>query len=208
MATAATISARLVLDSKDFKKGLGEAESKASGFSDKMKNIGGQMQNVGKKMTAGLTLPIIGGLTLAVNAASDLEESTNALNTVFGEGADVLLKYGENSATSVGLAQSEFNQLSAVTGSFLQNLGYNADEAAAETINLTERAADMASVFNTDVSQALEAIQSGLKGEFNPLENFGVKMNAAAIEAKALEMGLVPLEKNELKIREAASKVT
>ena len=48
----------------------------------------------------------------------------------------------------------------------------------------------MASIFNTDVSQAFGAIQSAIKGEFNPLEQFGVKMNAAMIEAKALEMGL------------------
>jgi hypothetical protein len=88
------------------------------------------------------------------------------------------------------LAISEFNQLATTTGAFLQNVGFDAAGAAEETIKLTQRAADLASVFNTDVSQALNAIQSGLKGEFNPLEQFGVKLNAATIEAKAFEMGL------------------
>jgi hypothetical protein len=141
-------------------------------------------------MTASLTVPIVAGMGKAVNAASDLEQATGAVNIVFGDSADIIEKFGQTSATAVGLAESEFKQLSAVTGSFLQNLGYDADEAANQTIILTERASDMAAVFDTDVSQALEAIQSGLKGEFNPLEQFGVKMNAAAIEAKALEMGL------------------
>jgi hypothetical protein len=126
----------------------------------------------------------------AVNAASDLEQATGAVNIVFGDSANIIEKFGQTSATAVGLAESEFKQLSAVTGSFLQNLGFDADEAANQTIILTERASDMAAVFNTDVSQALKAIQSGLKGEFNPLEQFGVKINAAAIEAKALSMGL------------------
>ena len=53
----------------------------------------------------------------------------------------------------------------------------------------------MAATFNTDVTTALNAIQSGLKGEFNPLEQFGVKINAASIEAKAMAMGLAETTK-------------
>lgn len=157
---------------------------------EKMDEFGNKMRNVGASMTMALTLPLIGGAAFVVDAASDLTESANAINVVFGESADIMNEFGNNAAKNVGLARSEFNQLGAVTGAFLKNLGYDQAGAAKETINLTERAADMASIFNTDVATALEAIQSGLKGEFNPLERFGVKMNAATIEAKALEMGL------------------
>jgi hypothetical protein len=202
MATAATITAKLKLDSADFNDGVEKAKQKAGSLSGKLDKAGKSMMKAGGIATAGLTVPIVAGLGMATNAASDLEEATNAMNVVFGDASGILEDYSQ----TVGLAQSEFKQLGAVTGSFLQNLGFDADQAAQETIKLTERAADMASVFNTDVDQALEAIQSGLKGEFNPLENFGVKMNAAAIEAKALEMGLVPVIKNETKIREAQLK--
>ena len=156
----------------------------------KMSQFGDKMKSVGAGMTAGITLPLIAGATFAVDAASDLNESANAVNVVFGESADIMHEFGKSAAENVGLAESEFNQLGAVTGSFLKNLGFDQEAAAEETINLTQRAADMASIFNTDVGSALGAIQSGLKGEFNPLEQFGVKMNAAAIEAKAMEMGL------------------
>lgn len=156
----------------------------------KMDQFGSKMKNVGQNMTAAITLPLIGLGAMAVDAASNLAESGNAVNVVFGESADIMHEFGQSAAENVGLAEAEFNQLGAVTGSFLKNLGFDQAAAAKETINLTERAADMASIFNTDVDQALQAIQSGLKGEFNPLEQFGVKMNAAAIEAKALEMGL------------------
>ena len=156
----------------------------------KMDQFGSKMKNVGQNMTAAITLPLIGLGAVAVDAASNLAESGNAVNVVFGESADIMHEFGKSAAENVGLAESEFNQLGAVTGSFLKNLGFDQEAAAKETINLTERAADMASIFNTDVDQALQAIQSGLKGEFNPLEQFGVKLNAAAIEAKALSMGL------------------
>ena len=167
----------------DIDKAGNDALKKMDQFGSKMKNIGGQM-------SAAITLPLIGAAAFSIDAASDLQESGNAVNVVFGESADIMHEFGQSAAENVGLAESEFNQLGAVTGAFLKNLGYDQGTAAEETINLTERAADMASIFNTDVSTALQAIQSGLKGEFNPLEQFGVKLNAAAIEAKALEMGL------------------
>lgn len=167
----------------DIDKAGNSALKKMDAFGQKMKQVGGAM-------TAGITLPLVLGAGLAVNAASDLAESANAVNVVFGESADVMNEFGKSAATNVGLAESEFNQLGAVMGAFLTNVGFDQEAAAEETINLTQRAADMASIFNTDVATALGAIQSGLKGEFNPLEQFGVKMNAATIEAKALEMGL------------------
>jgi len=156
----------------------------------KLKSVGESMTKTGAVMTGALTVPIVAGFGASVMAASDLGESVSAVQTVFGDASDTIYEFGQTSATAVGLSEQQFNALSLVTGSFLQNLGYDAAEAAQETVKLTERASDMAAVFNTDVDQALMAIQSGLKGEFNPLEQFGVKMNAASIEAKALEMGL------------------
>lgn len=194
MATAATISARLVLDSSDYNKGVTNASKKtdelSKTLSNKMSDIGGKMAMVGGVMTATVTTPIVAGFNSAIEASSNLAESTNAVNVVFGDAADTIHGFGETSAEMVGLSESKFNQLSATTGAFLKNVGFDLQGAADETINLTTRASDMASIFNTDVDQALAAIQSGLKGEFNPLEQFGVKINAAAIEAKALSMGL------------------
>ena len=193
MATAATIAARLTLDTKSYDSALKNAAKKTS---ETALNIGAAMTRAGAAMTAGLTLPIVGAGIAATKMAVDLQESQNAVNVVFGESAEIISQYGDTVAQTAGLSQAEFNQLSAVTGAFLKNVGFDAAEAANETIKLTERASDMASIFNTDVSQALNAIQSGLKGEFNPLEQFGVKLNAAAIEARALAMGLADADGN------------
>ena len=156
----------------------------------KMDQFGSKMKNVGQNMTAAITLPLVGLGAFAIDQASTLEESMNAVNVVFGEAADVIHKFGKVSASEVALSESAFNKLGTVTGALLTNLGWNQAQAADETINLTKRAVDLSSVFDTDVATALQAVQSGLKGEFNPLEQFGVKMNAAMIEARALEMGL------------------
>ena len=133
---------------------------------------------------------ILGPLALAVGEASDLGESINAVSKIFGEGAADILAYGESAASAVGLSQASFNELAVPLGALLSNVGLSADETAAQTIALTMRAADLASVFNTDVSTALEAINSGLKGEADPLEQFGIGLSAASLQAFALSQGI------------------
>lgn len=203
--TLMTLLVRLGIDSAELDAGLDKAEksstSKASSIAKSFSNIGGMIVG-GVAAAAGAAA---GLLISSIGPASDLGESMNAVNKVFGEGSYQILEYGKTAAYTVGLSNKEFNSLATVTGAFLQNVGFNANTAGTETIKLTKRAADMASVFNTDVSQALGAIQSGLKGEFNPLEQFGVKLNAAAIEAKALEMGLADSKKELTDSHKAAA---
>lgn len=127
-------------------------------------------------------------LSSATAAASDLGESLNAVNKIFGEQAEAIHEWGRTSANSYGLSQRAFNQLAVPLGAGLKNAGIDLATVSKLTIQLTERSADMASVFNTDVSQALEAIQAGLRGESDPLEQFGVGLNEAAVTAEALAM--------------------
>jgi len=94
MTTAATIAAKLTLDTSDYDKGLSSASSKADGFassfSSKMQNVGKSISTVGLGMTAGLTLPIVGAGVAMITAASDFEESMNAIDVVFGNSSQVL----------------------------------------------------------------------------------------------------------------------
>jgi hypothetical protein len=171
------------------------------GLTDKTKGpLGGltrNLQNIGKVAmgaalggVAALGVGVVAVAKKAIPAASDLEEAVNAVNVVFEDNAETILKWGKTAAETAGLSQAEFAQMAAQTGAMLQNFGLDAETAADQTINLAQRAADMASIFNTDVDQALTAIQAGLRGEADPLEKFGVSLSAVAVKAKALEMGL------------------
>lgn len=136
------------------------------------------------------TAAVVGFAKDSIRAASDLDESINAVEKTFGSAADRILEFSKVSSFAAGLSSSEFNGLATVTGALLKNVGFSLDDASEQAIKLTVRAADMASVFNTDVSTALEAINSAIKGEMNPIEQFGVKLNDATVRAKAVEMGL------------------
>ena len=176
-------------DSSNLDKELGNAENKTRNWSQ---SIGSTVQKAGAFAMAGIGAAAVGVISIAskaIPAASDLNESLNASSVVFGEAADQIQAFGKTSAEAIGLSEAAFNQLAAQTGAMLQNYGLNADEAASATIDLGQRAADMASIFNTDVSEAMTAINAAMRGEADPIERFGVSMNMASVEAKALAMG-------------------
>lgn len=167
------------------------------GTAGRLRKWGTDLEDSGKRLArgiavtgaaAGTALLLLGGK--AIQAASDLNESVNAVNVVFGEASGKIEKFGKDSAESIGLSTRAFNQMATPLGAMLQNAGLGADKAADSTINLTKRAADMASVFNTDVSEAMTAIQAAMRGEADPIERFGVNMSAAAVQAEALALGI------------------
>lgn len=130
------------------------------------------------------------GLRSTFDAANDLGESVNAVGKIFGDNADQVLQWGRENAAAFGLSERAFNQSVTPMGAILKNAGLEMDAVTGSTLDLTQRAADMASVFNTDVETALDAINSGLKGEADPLEAFGVGLSAAAVEAHAMSEGI------------------
>ena len=100
-----------------------------------------------------------------VTAASDSEQALGASSAVFKEFSDEVQAFGQTTAANLGLSEAEFNQLASTTGALMKNAGVPMNEVTDSTIALTERAADMAAMFGGDVSTAMEAINSGLKGE-------------------------------------------
>lgn len=149
-----------------------------------------KFSNVAKLAFGAVALSRIKGFAdSAKQAASDLGESVNAVNVVFGTAAEKVLNFGKTAAYSVGLSNRAFNELATPLGAMLKNAGFDAGTAADQVITLTQRASDMASVFNTDVSDALGAIQAALRGESDPIEKYGVSLNAAAVDAEAAALG-------------------
>lgn len=123
--------------------------------------------------------------------ASDLAESQNAVRVVFGQASDTLARFADTAVDSVGLTRTAFNGLATGLGAQLKQSGLDIDTVAGKTIELTQRAADTASIFNVDVTEALQAYGAALRGEAEPARRFGVNISDAAVQAEALASGLV-----------------
>lgn len=126
----------------------------------------------------------------AIDQASSVGESVNALNVVFGEAAQGVIDLGEAASGAKGLSSLDFNNLSVQFSNFVKTVAGDGGDVVGTLDDLTTRAADFASVMNIDVSDAASLFQSGLAGETEPLRRYGIDLSAAAVDAYAYANGI------------------
>ncbi len=180
----------LGLDSKDFSKGLDEAEGKADRSS---KNIVNGLSTIGKGVViagaaAGAAATAFIASTIA--PASDLAETVSKVGVVFEDYADSVIKFGDNAAESMGMSKNEALAAAATYGNLFRAMDISTDASFDMSTGLVTLASDLASFNNMDPTVVLDKLRAGLSGETEPLKTLGVNLNAAMLEAKALEMGL------------------
>lgn len=183
-----TLAVKLVLDAADFADGMSKAESKMAAFGQKLTSIG-------QGLTLGVTAPIVAMAAASINAAGDLGESINKVSVVFDENAAAVLAWSENSAKAFGQSQQQALEAAGTFGNLFDALGMTEQATLEMSIGLVELASDLASFNNIDPTIALEKLRAGIVGEVEPLRTLGVNLSAAAVEAKALEMGLAATAK-------------
>lgn len=149
----------------------------------------------------------------AIDEASDLTESINKVNVVFGDSAGAIRSWAKQT-DAIGISNAAALEAAGTYGNLLRSIGLNEGASAEYSRTLVELAADLASFNNASPEEAIEALRSGLVGETEPLKRFGVNLNEATLQAKALSSGLVQaevdmakVEDQQLKVAEAMAKV-
>ena len=132
---------------------------------------------------------VIGFAKESIDAASNLNESISKVG-IIGKSSDQILSWSQDAATSMGMSQQAALEAAGTYGNLAVSLGLPQDKAATMSTSLVGLAADMASFNNVPVDEALQALQSGLTGETQPLKKFGVNLNEAALKQQAMAMGL------------------
>ena len=170
----------------------------ASGFNRQMEAVGAKLTETGRRvreigttLTTRVTAPIVAGFSVAVWAASDLNETMNKTNVVFGEAADSVVAWSQDSATAFGLSQNEALGMASTFGNIFTGMGMGGEAAAELSTQFVQLGADLGSFNNVPTAEALDAIRAGVMGEYEPLRRFGIVLSEAEVNARALEMGLV-----------------
>jgi len=143
---------------------------------------------------------VVAGVGFAVNsvaAASALERNMNALGLIFGSTTPKMQEFAR-SAQSMGLSTAEAAKASTFLGSVLRGAGFSAADAATQTQRLVGLASDLATVYGYDVQEALTGMTALFRGEYDPIEKFGVAMKQAEVNAVLASKGLGKLTGQEL----------
>lgn len=190
---------RLGIDIDADASGVDRGVNQASG---RLGRLGGVAAGAGRALGLGLGAAAAAAGYLGkevADSASRTQQAMGAVETVFGRASDKVLKWAEDSADSVGLASSEYQELATVVGSQLQNMGLSQDKATAKTKDLIKIGADMAATYGGSVSDAVSAVSSLLRGEADPIERYGVGIKKADINARVAAEGLDHLTGKQLK---------
>ena len=166
---------------------LGGVEGRLSRFKATAGGVGAGLKGFGAGIAASFGAAAVGDM---VRAASDLEQSAGAVESVFGDAAATITEFGETAAQTAGLSKSQVNQMAAVVGASLKGMGLDAQTAAEQVVILQRRAADLAAQFGGTTESAIDAMASALRGERDPIERYGVSIRATDVAARAAAMGL------------------
>ena len=174
----------------EFARSMDRAQRKIRELGEAMKRTGEQARNWGAGLSVGITAPVTLLGRSFIQAATDAEEARSAFDFLFDENADTVRAWSRTIARELNRG-SQTIQDQALSFQQLFSQVAESDEAAVKlSQDFTVLAQDLSSFYNVAESDALAKLRSGLSGEAEPLRDFGVFLNAAAVEAKALEMGL------------------
>ena len=159
-------------------------------------DISRDMPGVAKKaagfFAAAFAAVKIGGfLKDSISEAVDLGENASKVGVVFGDMAGEVEAFASTASSALGQSRNQALEAAGSFGSLFVSMGLGKKPAADMSTDLVTLASDMASFGNATPQEALDALRSGLIGESEPLRRFGVMLNAASIEAKAVELGLM-----------------
>lgn len=175
-----------------------DIEAKTDGFGPQAEKgilgaVGGIATKAGKLLAVGLGAGAVAGggfLVKAISAASDLGETLSKVGTVFGEQAGQVTGFANQMAKDFGLPKTAVLDAAASIGLIGKASGLSQGDAAKMSTQLAKLAADASSFYNVPLPEALQAIQSGLVGEAEPMRRFGVLLNEQAVQAEAAQLGL------------------
>jgi len=158
-------------------------------ISKDLDKIGKASTNAGKKMSIFTAGAVAGGLKVT-DMASDLEETMSKTEVVFDKSAKTVINWSESSIESMGLAQQTALDMVSTYGDMGTSMEIPTERAAEMGMELTKRAADLASFKNIKIDVANTALNAVYTGETESLKKLGVVMTQANLEQFALQQGM------------------
>lgn len=186
MARSSTLVVKIISDATGAARGFAAAETRTAKFERRL----GAATRVAKGTAVGLAA--VG--YAAFRQANALQQADGAVQSVFKGQANAVRAYGKQAADSLGLARSEYEQMAAVLGSQLKNMGTSQKALVPSTQNLIKLGGDLAATFGGKTSEAVEALSSLLRGERDPIERYGVSIKQADINARLAAKGQTKLK--------------
>lgn len=172
-------------------EGISELQTKFADFGTKMQNIGQSLTSVGQKLTTSVTLPLVAVGAASLKLGSDLEESANKADVVFGNMSASVREFAQNTLDAYAISEGKALEMASDYGAMATSMGLSQREAAKLSTELVGLAGDMASFHNKSIEVAQNSLRGVFTGETESLRQFGAVMTETNLEEFAEKHGKV-----------------
>lgn len=155
----------------------------------KLDAVSSNFVSIGAKMSLGLTAPLLLAATQMRKYASNIQESRNKVEVVFGGMSDDVKSFAKTSLDSFGIAEASALEMAGLFGDMATGMGINSEAASTMSQKLTGLSADLASFKNISIERAKNALTGVFTGETESLKGLGIVMTQANLKAFALTKG-------------------
>jgi hypothetical protein len=178
--------------------GVRQAQGALSGLAGTVRGLGASFKAAAVGFVAFQSVSGLANFaTGTIVEARDLERNIRALGLIFDEATPRMEAFAR-SANGMGLSTSEAAKAATFLGSTLRGAGFDTQRTADETERLVALAADLATVYGYDVSEALSGMTALFRGEYDPIEKFGVAMKQNEVNTALAAKGLGNLTGQQL----------
>jgi hypothetical protein len=198
MAKIPKVTVTFDADLNSLKKGVKSATTDVDSFGTKVGNFSKKAALAFAAVAAAVGAMAIKIGTDAVKAASDLSETVSKVNVIFGDTAKDIERFAEGAASALGQTKQQALDAAATFATFGKAAGLSGESLSSFSTDFVTLASDLASFNNTSPEQAINAIGSALRGEAEPLRQYGVLLDDASLRQAALELGIISTTKNAL----------
>lgn len=184
-----------VIQLKDnFSSTLQTVEKSVGGFSRTTRNmakdvqkVGKNLENMGSKLTATVTGPVVAAIGVSINEFAKLEQSIGGVETLFGSSASAVIKNAETAYKGAGVSANDYMEnVTSFSARLLQGVGGDTEKAAKIADMAMVDMSDNANKFGTDISAIQNAYQGFSKANFTMLDNLKLGYGGTAGEMARL----------------------
>lgn len=193
MATVDQLQVLITANAAQFEKQMQGVQKQLNAVSQNTSKMSSQASAAFSKMkiAAAAAAVAIGAMVVkSTKEFGNFEQNVGGAKAIFGEYAGFVQKKALEAANSMGMSMNQYMQTVNKIGAIMQGTGMDAKTSLALTSDWMQRAADQASVMGVTTETAMDAITAAAKGNFMLMDNIGVKMTQANIQAYALANGL------------------
>jgi hypothetical protein len=174
--------------------GLSAATRQLGAFGSATSGFGSTLGKVGAALASfGLAAKGVEFTKTSIDSARDLERNMFSLNTVFGNLSPQMEQFTKD-AQNIGLSQKDAAKASVFLGSVLKQSGFSMEDVTVQSQKLVGLGVDLAATYGYDVQEALLGMTALFRGEYDPIEKFGVAMKQSEINSELAARGLDKLE--------------